>query len=129
MLNAAQEKFANLIVRGYSPTEAGIECWGWESYSKNAKAVEAQKKLDNPKIQKRIAELRSTAVKETVVTVQSLLDELEEARELAKEHEQPAAMVSATIGKAKITGLDKQVIEIQAKEDLTPFSNLSADEA
>ena len=129
-LNPAQEKFAHLIVRGVGTTEAGIECWGWENYSQQAKATEAQKKLNNPRIQDRINELKAIAVKETSVTVQSLLDELDEARDLAKEEKQPSAMVAATIGKAKVTGLDKQVIEIQSREELTPWDSLTAkDEA
>jgi hypothetical protein len=38
--------------------------------------------------------------------VDDLLAELEEARQLAKNIEQPSPMVSATMGKAKILGLD-----------------------
>lgn len=46
-----------------------------------------------------------------MVTVESLTEELEEARVIAREDRVPTAMVSATMGKAKLYGLDKQVIE------------------
>jgi len=39
------------------------------------------------------------------VTEESLLDELEEARISAAENKQSGAMVAATMGKAKLTGL------------------------
>ncbi|MDG6264490.1 terminase small subunit, partial [Glaesserella parasuis] len=44
------------------------------------------------------------------LTVDDLLDELEVAREKALEREQLSVAVSATMGKAKLLGLDKQVI-------------------
>ena len=49
--------------------------------------------------------------KRFMVTVESLTEELEEARVIAREDRVPTAMVSATMGKAKLYGLDKQVVE------------------
>lgn len=46
------------------------------------------------------------------VTVDSLLAELEEARQaLSAETPQSSAAVAATMGKAKLVGLDKQIID------------------
>ena len=42
------------------------------------------------------------------ITIADLVTELEEARTLAKEVAQPSAAVSATMGKAKLLGLDVQ---------------------
>ncbi len=44
------------------------------------------------------------------VTIDNVVDELEEARQIAKQSGNAAAMVSATLGKAKVLGLvvDKQ---------------------
>lgn len=48
-----------------------------------------------------------------MVTVESLTEELEEARKaaLGAENPQCGAAVSATMGKAKLYGLDKQLVE------------------
>ena len=48
-----------------------------------------------------------------VMTVGDLLKELEEARQaaLGAENPQSSAAVAATMGKAKILGLDKQIVE------------------
>jgi predicted DNA-binding ribbon-helix-helix protein len=43
------------------------------------------------------------------VTVASLIAELEEARQVGKERGQASAMAVATMGKAKLAGLDKDV--------------------
>ena len=44
------------------------------------------------------------------VTIDNVVDELEEARQIAKQSGNASAMVSATLGKAKVLGLvvDKQ---------------------
>lgn len=64
----------------------------------------------------RVNELRARHVKRHEVTVDSLVAELEEARQvaLAAETPQSSAAVSASMGKAKLYGLDKQVIEMTA---------------
>lgn len=75
----------------------------------------AKQLMDNPKIASRVAALQSVAMAAHGVTIASLLAELEEARGVAKGREQAAAMVQATMGKAKLTGLDRE-----ADEDDTP---------
>lgn len=69
--------------------------------------------LQNVKIASRLEELRAEAAKRNEITVDSLMDELEEARQLALQMANPAAMVSATMGKAKITGFDKKILQHQ----------------
>lgn len=61
----------------------------------------------------RFEQLQENALKKHDVTIKSLLEELEEARgiALAAETPQTSAAVSATLGKAKLVGLDKQIIE------------------
>lgn len=64
-----------------------------------------------------------------MVTVESLIAELEEARQVGKTTESAAPMVAATMGKAKLMGLDKQIIEHRGNVDqplvieLTPSEN------
>lgn len=69
----------------------------------------AKSLIDSPKIAARVAELRSKLEKTHSVTVASLIAELEEARMVGKGRAQAAAMVAATMGKAKLAGLDKDV--------------------
>lgn len=60
------------------------------------------------------------------VTVDSLVEELDEARDLARRTEQPAAMTAATMGKARITG---NIIERKETGAPGDFSSLqTADE-
>lgn len=79
-----------------------------ETVNRNAKTL-----MDNSKIATRLAELREPIMHRHNVTVDSLVAELEEARQVALGAETPqsSAAVAATMGKAKLCGLDKQVIE------------------
>lgn len=65
----------------------------------------------SPAMQEYAEEVRAEMREKFMVTVESLTAELEEARTIAKEDRTPSAMVSATMGKAKLYGLDKQVID------------------
>ena len=80
--------------------------------SDNTISVEASKLRNNPKITLRILELQELAQERHSITVDSLTDELENARQTACEAGQASAMVAATMGKAKLHGLltDKQEI-------------------
>ena len=62
-----------------------------------------------------------------LVTVESLVHELEEARiaALTAESPQSAAAVSATMGKAKLMGLDKQILDLKSSDgSMTPRAAL-----
>lgn len=83
----------------------------------------AKAMMDKSKIAARLAELREPIVKRHNVTVDSLMIELEEARQVALGAETPqsSAAVAATMGKAKLCGLDKQLIDVtSAGEALRP---------
>lgn len=71
--------------------------------------------IDNPKIASRLAEMRAPLIEKAQITVEDLLRELEEARKLAIDTEAPGPAVSATMGKAKLLGMDKQVVELSGK--------------
>jgi phage terminase small subunit len=84
-----------------------------ETINRNAKTL-----LDNSKILARLSELGAVTAKRHAVTVDSLIAELEEARQAALSAESPqsAAAVGATMGKAKLMGMDKQVIDHQSSD-------------
>lgn len=96
--------------------QAYIECGGNQSEAyrsaydcSNSKPetvwVNSCKLFSDAKVMQRVIELQAAHAERHNVTVDTLTKELEEARELAKETAQPAAMTGATMGKAKIHGL------------------------
>lgn len=78
--------------------------------SVNNKAYELLKRVD---ITARVDELRAAAAKRNAITVDDLIAELEEARlaALGAAIVQASAAAGATMGKAKLLGMDKQVLE------------------
>lgn len=74
-------------------------------------ARSAHELFGNPKVTARIDELRGKVEQTHNVTIASLLMELEEARQVGKERGQASAMAAATMGKAKLAGLDKDAGE------------------
>lgn len=113
-LTQAQENFAAAYVETGNASEAYRRAYPkslkWQHASVNVKASAA---LASDKISARVAELKAAASKRNSVTVDSLIAELEEARAIALQADTPqtSAAVSATMGKAKLCGLDKQVVE------------------
>src|SRR5262249_17426343 len=59
-----------------------------------------------PAIVERIRELQGETAKAKKATVETVVDELESARVIAERNEQPSAMVAASMGKARVLGLE-----------------------
>lgn len=70
-------------------------------------------------------DINDNADKKALFTADEALAEYEEARQMAKELQQPAAMSSATNGKVKVAGLEKSTLEIEGsltvKKGLSDF--------
>jgi phage terminase small subunit len=64
-----------------------------------------------PAMQEYADELRAEMRERFMVTVESLLVELEEARLIGRDIKAPGPMVAATMGKAKLAGLDRAIEE------------------
>lgn len=97
--NAKHERFAQEIAKGKSATEAYVAAGYAENRSHASRLVSKGNVAD------RVAELQTKGAERAELTVESLIDELEEARALALELKQPAAMVAASMGKGKVAGL------------------------
>lgn len=112
-LTDKQEKFAQCIAKGYTQADAYREAYDCEEMSDNCLYVNACKLMNNDKVAIRVKELKERALKRYDITVDDLIAELEEAREIAKISSQSSAMVSATMGKGKLLGLvtDKQEVK------------------
>ncbi|HDS3404953.1 TPA: terminase small subunit [Citrobacter freundii] len=131
-LTIKQEAFCQAYIETGNASEAYRTAYAAdkmkpETVNRNAKSL-----LDNNKIATRVAELQGEIKQRHNVTVDSLIAELEEARQAALTAETPqsSAAVAATMGKAKLTGLDKQVIEVSGKDggaiqiETSPMSTL-----
>lgn len=117
-LTVKQEKFCQAYVETGNASEAYRSAYSadkmkHETVNRNAKAL-----LDNNKIATRVGELKGEHRKRHNLTVDDLLLELEEARKAALSAETPqsAAAVGATMGKAKLLGLDKVVVDHQSSD-------------
>lgn len=105
-LTIKQEALAQAYIEnGGKQADAYREAFDAENMSDNSVYVEACRLFKTPKIALRIIELQEEHRQRHNVTVDSLTKELDEARDLAQEEAQPAAMTGATMGKAKLHGL------------------------
>ncbi|MFI4919849.1 MAG: terminase small subunit [Legionellales bacterium] len=110
-LTVKQESFCKLYIEHGNASEAYRRAYNAENMQAatiNRKAFEL---TENGNITARLKELRKGHAARHAVTVDSLVDELEDARQVAKADNRPSAMVSATMGKARLMGLDKGVTE------------------
>lgn len=93
----------------------------WKSIAQRVRASEL---LDDPRIEKAIADHRAKAARNTVVTLEELIDECNEARDIAREERNAPALVAATQLKAKLAGklTDKVAQELTVVEptDMKP---------
>lgn len=106
-LTPKQEAFAIAFVETSNATAAYRSAYSTSKMSPGAIFVEASRLAANPKVALKIAELRQQAVIRHQITVDQLIGELDEARDMALSAEVPqtSAAIAATLGKAKLLGL------------------------
>jgi phage terminase small subunit len=116
-LTEKQEKFAQEYIRCKNASQAYRNSYNAETMSPAVINVKACEILKKGKIAVRVNELRGEIKERHNISVDSLIKELEEARQIALSAITPqtGAAVTATMGKAKLTGLDKQIIEISGE--------------
>ena len=127
-LTPKQESFFFFFIELGNASEAYRQSYDADSMNENTVHRNASALLDNNKVATRLEQIRKEHAMRHNITVDSLLIELEEARKTALdagklEKLQVAAAVSATMGKAKLLGLDKQVIEHTGKINITEISD------
>lgn len=119
-LTIKQELFvAAYCSNGYNATKAALTA----GYSPNSAGVIGSENLSKPEIAEAIDSHKLMVQKRCGITLKSLIDELEEARvaALTAETVQSSAAVAATQAKAKLTGMDKLVIDnISSDGSMTP---------
>lgn len=130
MLTPKQEAFCLAYIETGNASEAYRQSYNADKMKPETVNRKAKDLLDNGKIAARIKQLQGEHVERHKLTVDDLLAELEEARKAALSAETPqsSAAVGATMGKAKLLGLDKQLIEHSGKDGaplVQPVLNVS----
>lgn len=118
LLTTKQEAFACKYVECGNASEAYRHAYDAGKMADSTIWVKASELLSNGKVAVRVKELRDAIAEAHKLTVADLLRELEEARTAALTAETPqaSAAATATMGKAKLLGLDKQTIEVTGKD-------------
>ena len=124
-LTPKQEKFAQLYVELGNASEAYRQSYNASKMKNETIAVAASNLLTNHNVTIRVQEIREELSKAAQIGLKELLAELEEARQAALTCDTPqsSAAVAASMGKAKLLGLDKQIIDHKSSDgSMTPKS-------
>lgn len=108
-----QEKFARAFIETGNASEAYRQAYNIGKRKPETITNDAYKLLKKPDIVAMIDSLKAEHRERHNMTVDDILQELEEARQIAKQDNKAAPMVAATMGKAKVLGLiiDKQELK------------------
>lgn len=106
-LTQKQEAFALAYVETGNASEAYRRAYNAGKMKPETVTKRASELMANGEVTGRVEQLQAEAVERHEITVDDLIRELEEARTAASNQEKPqaAAMVAATLGKAKLLGL------------------------
>lgn len=110
--NPRHELFAQAIAAGSERSDA-YDAAGYGSSNSYRGATQLLARAD---VSNRIMTLQGRAAERVAVTIETLVDELEDARLLAKAHDQPASMVAATREKAVLLGLRIEKRDVSVRE-------------
>ena len=130
VLTPKQESFCQKYIELGNASEAYRQSYDADDMNTNTVNRKAKELLDNGKITARVGQIKREHKKRHNMTIDDLLLELEEARQaaLGAENPQSSAAVAATMGKAKILGLDKQVIDHTSSDgSMSPPQPLTPD--
>lgn len=106
-LEAKYQRFAILLAEGKEPQEALRIVSGRAASRATAKLWAAM-----PEVQRIVRALQQRAMDAASVTVDSLIGELEEAREVGRSEGQAGPMVQASVAKGKLVGLMTEKVEL-----------------
>lgn len=122
-LTLKQEAFCQAYIETGNASEAYRKAYQAEGMKPEVVNVKAVELLKNGKVSVRVDELKGEHRDRHNLTVDDLIRELEEARQaaLGAETPQSSAAVGATMGKAKLLGLDKLIVDnISSDGSMTP---------
>lgn len=113
--NERHERFAHEIAKGVLQKDA-YAIAGFSGGEQHASRLAAR-----PDVRARVDEILSRAAKRAEITVADIAKQLDEDRTFAKTVKQAGAMVSATLGKAKVLGL---IVDRQGGPDGGPQQHI-----
>jgi len=118
-LNDKQRAFVREYPIDRNATQAAIRA----GYSEKTAYSIGSENLKKPEIAAAIAEGEKQHAERCAVTIDSLTQELDEDRLLARTNGQASAAISAVLGKAKLHGLmtDKQEVDMTGKINFNTF--------
>ena len=93
---------------GFNASKAAREA----GYSVKTSKQMGKENLTKPPIKAAIDRFKAKNAKKAEITIESLIEELDEAQELAKQVGQASVIVSAVQAKAKLLGFDKLSVEL-----------------
>lgn len=118
-LTQKQENFCLAYVETGNASEAYRRAYDASNMSQGVINNKASLLLAKGDIRVRLEQLQNQAQQRHQLTVDDLINELEDARQIAMggERPTPAAMVAATLGKAKLLGLDcpSMALDLESK--------------
>jgi uncharacterized coiled-coil DUF342 family protein len=123
-LTIKQENFCIKYIELDNASEAYRQVYNTENSTPKSVWEQSCWLMKNPKVSTRIKMLREAAQ----ITVDDIISEYEEVRQLSKEAGQYSSMVAATSGKAKVLGLDKLTIAGDKDNPLRIVQGLSDQE-
>lgn len=117
-LTPKQEAFALAYVETGNASEAYRRAYNAGKMKPAVIAVKACELLASGNVAVRVQALQARAVEAHEITMADILRELEEARAMAAggDKPQPAAMVAASMGKAKLLGMLMDKTEVTGKD-------------
>lgn len=122
-LTIKQERFCMVYVETGNASEAYRQAYNAENMTQEVIAVKACELMKNGNVSVMIENLKKDHTKRHELTIDDLVKQLEEARQvaLALENPQCSAAISATMGTAKLLGLvvDKTDIKLTNVKELT----------
>jgi hypothetical protein len=124
--NPRHEAFAQALFEGLGTGRTHGQSYSAAGYTSNpgAAKVNASRLLKSTKhIIERVQELQTQAATHKRATVESIVDELEGARQIARDNNQASAMVAASTAKAKILGLEVNRTEVGKPGDFDAINS------
>lgn len=132
---AKAEEVAKKYIQCHNKTEAWKSVYDKNNtHNRNAAKVKAYEYFKRSYTKEFVKKYQERAMKQHDITIEKLLVELEEARQLAilgADNARPSATaaVAATMGKAKICGLDKQIVDhVSSDGSMSPTKELEGEE-
>ena len=126
-LTLKQEHFVKAYIETGNAAEAYRIAYDADKMKAETIHRKANELISNGKITARIEEMQKEHQERHKITVDNLVDQLEEALQLAKTNGNANAMIAAIMGKAKLLGLDKpEPVRIQIEKELPTLAELFA---